>query len=121
MRDIEQYDVFLLAHEALLQAYASSKNFPVEERYALASQLRRAAYSITSNLIEGAARSSEKDFKHFVNMAYGSSAEVKYLVRLAQELGYISHDEAVVYREKYDRIQQMLFKLQESLKPEHNG
>ena len=69
MRDIKNYDVFKLAHEMVLKVYEETKKFPREEQYGLTNQMRRAAYSIPLNLIEGGARDSVGEFKHFVNIS----------------------------------------------------
>lgn len=68
--------------------YRVSKSFPKEELYGLTSQLRRAALSVILNYIEGYARVGSKEYKHFLQIAYGSLKESKYLLFFA-------------YREKY--------------------
>jgi four helix bundle protein len=69
--------------------YASSKGFPREEQFGLASQIRRSAVSIASNIVEGCARNSKADYVHFLDMAYGSAREVEYQISLAHRLGYL--------------------------------
>jgi four helix bundle protein len=58
--------------------------------FGLTSQLRRATVSTASNIVEGAARSSEAEYLHFLNTAYGSAREVEYQVSLAFRLGLLS-------------------------------
>jgi four helix bundle protein len=55
--------------------YKVTRNFPVEERFGLASQLRRSAVSVSSNIAEGSSRSSRTDFARFIEIAYGSLLE----------------------------------------------
>ena len=74
-------------------AYAAAQRFPVEERYALADQLRRAASSIPSNIAEGNGRASNKDYAHFLAIARGSLYETITQIDLAKDLGYIGVDE----------------------------
>ena len=75
------------------RTYKLLKKFPVEERYALCDQLRRASVSITSNIAEGVNRFSVKDKAHFVEIAFGSMMEVSSQIEIAEELGYITTDD----------------------------
>lgn len=65
--------------------YAIVKQLPKEEIYALASQLRRSAVSIPSNIAEGSKRSTKKDFLHFLKIASGSAAELETQLLIAEE------------------------------------
>ncbi|MBI1740545.1 MAG: four helix bundle protein [Acidobacteriales bacterium] len=69
--------------------YQHTGEFPKHEVYGLASQLRRAAVSVPSNLAEGANRNSRGEFHQFVGTARGSLAEVETQVEIARDLGYI--------------------------------
>jgi four helix bundle protein len=68
--------------------YAVARGLPVEERFAMANQLRRAAVSVPTNIAEGSRRTHPKDFAHFLNIAEGSAAELESLLVLTVELGY---------------------------------
>jgi four helix bundle protein len=78
------------AKEVVKKTYRLLKKFPVEERYAMCDQLRRAAISITSNIAEGVNRFSIKDKAHFIEIAYGSLMEVSSQMEIAEELEYIT-------------------------------
>ena len=72
--------------------YGLVKQLPVEERYALADQLRRAAASVPSNIAEGNGRAGNKDYAHFLAIARGSLYETITQLELAKELGYVGGD-----------------------------
>jgi four helix bundle protein len=81
------------ADDLLLAVHQLARRFPNEERFLLTSQIRRAAYSVAANIVEGYARRSPRDRAHFLNIAEGSLAEVGYCFHVARRLGYISDDE----------------------------
>jgi four helix bundle protein len=68
--------------------YAVTSTFPPAEPYGLTSQMRRAAVSVPSNISEGAARNSKREFSHFLGVALGSPAELEAQVILSDRLGY---------------------------------
>lgn len=76
------------------QIYVLTNCFPKHELYGLTSQLRRAAVSVPSNLAEGAARNSRREFGYFVSTARGSLAEIETQIELAAFLGYIPQEVA---------------------------
>ena len=75
--------------ELVRAVYALSKAFPVDERYALTDQLRRAVVSIPSNIAEGSGRVSNADYGHFLSIARGSLYETMTQLQVAVDLGYI--------------------------------
>jgi len=96
MRDHTKLRAFELADELVLAVYKETHGFPREELFGLTSQLRRAAISIGSNIVEGCARSSEAEYVHFLDMAYGSAREAEYQISLACRLGFLpaeAHDD----------------------------
>ena len=74
--------------------YISTQNFPQQERFGLTSQLRRAAVSIPSNIAEGLARSSPREFHYFLSNARGSLAEIETQIQIARNLGYLKPDQS---------------------------
>ncbi len=87
--DISKLIVWRKAHELVLKIYEVTKEFPKDELFALTSQIRRAAVSIPSNIVEGKARGSNKEYNRFLLIARGSLEEVKYQMLLAKDLKYI--------------------------------
>ena len=90
MRDHTKLRAFELADTLALAVYARTKAFPSAEMFGLVSQLRRAAVSAASNIVEGCARNSESDYLRFLDMAYGSAREVQYQLSIAHRLGFLS-------------------------------
>jgi four helix bundle protein len=70
------------------EIYHISKNFPADEKFGLTNQIRRASVSIPSNIAEGAARQTNKEFVQFLYIALGSCAEVETQLMIAQNLQY---------------------------------
>ncbi len=89
MRDYRKLRAFELADELALMVYQATQAFPKEEMFGLTSQLRRAAVSIASNIVEGSGRDSQADYLRFLNMAYSSASEACYQISLAKRLGYL--------------------------------
>jgi four helix bundle protein len=99
-RDHRRLRVFADAHQQTLAIYKHTRHFPRDEWYALRLQMRKAAVSIPSNIVEGNARRTTKEYVNFLNIAYASSAELTYLIDLAAELGYLA---GTVFTELNDR------------------
>ena len=77
------------ADDLFIEIHQLAKRFPADERFELCSQIRRAAYSVPANIVEGFARRSPKDRLRFLNVAEASLAEVGYCLHVAKRLGYI--------------------------------
>jgi len=107
LRNIKEYEVFKKSHKLVLEIYEITKDFPREELYGLVSQLRRAAYSITMNLVEGGTRQGEKEFSQFINISLGSCEEMRYQLLLSKDLGYIDSEK----HEKLDNEAEIVKKM----------
>lgn len=116
--NVEDLEVFKLAHGLALDIYKTSKSFPRDEMFGLSAQMRRGASSVTSNLVEGANRYGKAEYRRFVGIAKGSAGEVHYQLLLAKDLGYIKEEDFTRLRRDYLRVLQMLEKLIQSLKEE---
>ena len=89
MRDHKKLQAFRLADELTVEVYRTTKTFPRDELFGLTAQVRRAAVSVPSNVVEGCARHTEADYLHFLDMAHGSAHELEYQLSLAFRLGYL--------------------------------
>ena len=90
MQRFTQLRVWQQGHRLALAVYRATALFPVDERFGLTSQLRRAALSVPTNIVEGSKRISRQDYARFLNMAEASLAEAEYLLRIARDLGYVT-------------------------------
>jgi len=89
-RDHRKLRVFHDAHALTIAIYKQTMNFPRDEWYGIRQQLRRAAVSGPTNIVEGSARGTIKDYCNFLITALGSASELTYLVGLAYELGFLA-------------------------------
>lgn len=103
------------ADELTLRIYKETQSFPKSELFALTSQLRRASLSVPTNIVEGYARNSKTEFKHFVVIALGSLAEVKYLLSVAVRLRYLTNDRYEALRAIGESTGQLLWRFYRSL------
>jgi four helix bundle protein len=103
--------VYQKSKELVKQVYALLKQFPDDERFALCGQMRRAAISVPSNIVEGMARMSSKDQKHFLNIAYSSLMELYAQLDIAHDLGYLSEEDFIKIETHIDEIDKMIVSL----------
>jgi four helix bundle protein len=87
MTSYKELTVWQQSYKFGLEVYSVTKNFPADEKYGLVSQLRRASLSIPSNIAEGSKRGTRKDYRSFIIMAYGSSAEIETQLLFSKDLG----------------------------------
>ena len=91
MRDHTKLRAFELADEVAILTYQITAGFPKEEIYGLTSQMRRAAVSCPSNIVEGCARDSQADYLRFLYIAFGSLRELNYQLGLSNRLGFVDN------------------------------
>jgi len=93
-RPHERLEVWRDAMDFVEAVYRFSASFPADERFGLSAQLRRAAVSIPSNIAEGAARKSRRDYLRFLSVARGSVSEADTQIKIAVRLGFAADDAA---------------------------
>jgi four helix bundle protein len=94
VRDHAKPRAFELADEVAILVYRVTEGFPKEELFGLTSQLRRAAVSVPSNIVEGCARDSEAEYLRFLNIAFGSLRELHYQLNLSKRLGFLPNEDS---------------------------
>jgi len=104
----EKLDVYRDARLLVKQIYELQKKLPSEEKYALGSQIRRAAVSITANIAEGCGRFSLKEKVYFIGISFGSLMEVFSELQNAVDLGYLSEITLEKLRPQFIHISKML-------------
>ena len=111
----ERLEVYQLARQLVIDVYRLLKRFPEEEKYALCSQIRRAATSITSNIAEGMGRLSPKEQLYHISVAYGSLSEVWSQLDISVGLGYLDRRDLEPLADQFSRVSQMLSKLKKNI------
>jgi four helix bundle protein len=107
--------VWQKAMDLVILIYAITKDFPTEERFGLVTQMRRSAVSIPSNIAEGSRRSTRKEYRQFLCIAYGSGAELETQLQVAVRLHYALpeklHEADVLLNEVMKMLNAMLQKM----------
>ncbi len=109
-------EVWELADDLAFEIYQVSRNFPKEEIYGITSQIRRAALSIPTNIVEGYSRKGDKELSRFISISLGSLAETKYLIYFSHRLEYLSDNEYNKIKQGYERLGKKLWKFYESVR-----
>jgi four helix bundle protein len=113
--NFRELEVWQLGMALAKEVYLLTADFPREERYGLSSQLQRSAVSIPSNIAEGNARKSTRDYARFVSIALGSSAELQTQLLISSSLDLGNKNKLNNAIEMCDRTGQMLLRLHQSL------
>ena len=109
-------EVWQLSDDLARKIYQVTKEFPKEELYGVTSQLRRAALSVPTNIVEGYSRKGDKELGRFLDIALGSLAEVKYLLHFSQNLGYIPDSDYKTLSEAAQHVGRKLWKFYERVR-----
>jgi four helix bundle protein len=91
-RDPWKLKVFVLADRLVLDVYRATRGFPADEWFGLQSQIRRASVSVTTNIVEGCARRTLRDYLHFMGISLASASETRYLLDLSRRLEFLSEE-----------------------------
>ncbi len=114
--------VWQKSHKLVLDIYTLITKFPSSEKFAICDQLKRSAYSVPSNIVEGHAKNSSKDFLRYLYISRGSLEELRYFVFLSFELNYINQKSYSNIEIKIEEISKLLNSFIKSIKiKEKNG
>jgi len=91
------------------QVYLKTRSFPKDELFGITSQIRRAALSVPTNIVEGYARKGDKELARFLNIAIGSLTETEYLLGFANRLEYLSQQDFDELDEQKDEVSRSLW------------
>lgn len=116
MNNFRELKVWQKARAIVKDVYLLTKKFPNDEKYALTSQIKRAAISISSNIAEGSGRSTNSDFAKFLDISLGSCYEIEHDFILASDLLFISENELKTIISKIIEIERMLVGLINSIR-----
>ena len=116
MKTHKDLDVWQEGISLVIDVYKIIKQFPSEERFGLVDQIKRSAVSIPSNIAEGAARGSGKDFIRFLHISLGSLAELETQLIISNRLSFISYEELGNFDSQFISIRKKILGLIKYLK-----
>jgi four helix bundle protein len=103
-RNYKELRVFQAADSLVEDIYTLSNSFPIEERYGLRSQVRRAAASVATNIVEGSVRRSERHWVSYLETALGSACETRYLLELSLRLRLLDETRVQTLCDRYSKL-----------------
>jgi four helix bundle protein len=115
--DYRKLKTWKRAHELAILVYRATESFPSTERCGLVSQMRRAAISAASNIVEGVARNRRPETAYFVRVALGSCTELEYQILLSKDLQFLESETALKLTERTIELRAMLASLHRRLLP----
>lgn len=111
----QRLETFRFADDLAMTVYESTTSFPFAEQDGLARQMRRSAMSVATNIVAGCGKSSEFEYRRFLDMAFGSIRELAYLIGVSTRLGYLSNVQERQLRALQGRVAAALESLIRSL------
>ena len=116
MKTHKDLDVWKLGIELVEEVYKLCEKYPNDEKFGIVSQLKRAVISIPSNIAEGSARNSKKEFIQFCYISLGSLSEVETQLIISQKLNFISNNDLNLILFKIETLRKKLLNFIKYLK-----
>ncbi|HEY4800504.1 MAG TPA: four helix bundle protein [Bacteroidia bacterium] len=116
MHNLQELKIWHKAVDLAVEVYHLTSDFPIEEKYGLTSQIKRASVSISSNISEGAGRNSDNEFIHFLGVSNGSAYELQSQLIISNKLNLVSTGVLDQLLAQPEEIQKMNYALQNTLK-----
>ena len=114
--NFKELKVWQKAVDLAVWVYNETQNFPTEEKFGLVSQMRRSSVSISSNIAEGAGRTTNKDFSKFLDHSIGSSNELFTQMIISEKVGLLTLSKSAEVQELIEEIVKMTLSLKLKLK-----
>ena len=115
MHNFRKLEIWKQSVKLVTEIYKITNTFPSHERFGLMSQMQRAAVSCPSNIGEGSAKSSDKDFARFLEISHGSLIELENELIVSHNLGYLDDKKLNDTQNKIIELQKMIYKFKEQL------
>lgn len=115
MHNFKKLDIWIKSMDLASEIYLLTNSFPTIERFGLISQMQRSAVSVPSNIAEGSAKSSNKDFSRFLEMSIGSLFELETQLILATKLNYLESEVSISTQSKINELQKMIIGFKDKL------
>jgi len=115
MHNFRKLNIWVKSIEFVTDIYRITNSFPKEEKFGLVSQMQRSAVSIPTNIAEGSAKSSNKDFARFIEMSIGSSYELETELLVSNNLSYINKETFLQIQNKLIELQKMISAFKDQL------
>jgi len=98
-----------VSHEFAKAVYRATQSFPTSELYGVVSQMRRASLSVPTNIVEGTAKKGPRECRRFLDIAWGSLAEMWYLLLFSEEMGYLTAEKRTGLEQLRSRTAKLLW------------
>ena len=121
MRPFERFVAWQRGIHLSKVLYRATRSWPLEERYGLTSQIRRAAISVVANIAEGSAKRGSREFRRYLDISLGSLEEVACLLIVARELEILDHDDWELLEGGRDKLGRALWGLYRSSSETESG
>ena len=115
MHNFKDLRVWQKSIDLTAEIYTALSTFPVDEKFGLISQMKRAAVSVPSNIAEGSGRNSNKEFKHFLSISLGSLFELETQLIISNRLDLINTELTQELNDKISELQKMVFALEKTI------